>query len=75
MDFLDDLSCEQRLKIESSEVQNFIPWRPVWNNNSVSTRCRLVFDASQPTSSGNSLNSVVAKGRNNMNKLVEIRIR
>ena len=75
VDFIDDLSCKQRSMIENSEVKNFIAWRAVWNDNSVTTPCRPVFDASQPTSSGYSLNSILAKGRNNMNKLVEIFIR
>ena len=47
----------------------------VWNVNSISTPCRLVFDASQNTSSGRSLNRLLAKGKSNMNKLVEIVIR
>ena len=58
-----------------SQIKHFIPWRAVWNNNSVTTPCRLVFDASQATSSGYSLNDLLAKGRNNMNKLVEICVR
>ena len=33
---------------------------------------RPVFDASQPTSSGCAPNDVLAKGKNNMNKFVEI---
>ena len=44
----------------------------MWNGNSISTSCRLIFDASQPTASGWSLNDILAKGKNNMNKLVEI---
>ena len=47
----------------------------MWNGNSISTPCRLVFDASQPTASGWGLNDILAKGKNNMNKLVEIVIR
>ena len=35
----------------------------------------MVFDASHPTSSKSSLNDILAKGRNNMNKLVEVFIR
>ena len=49
--------------------------RAVWNGNSISTRCRLVFDVSQPTASGTSLNGILAKGKINMNKLVETVIR
>ena len=59
----------------SSPVQNFIPWRAVWNMNSVSTECRVVFDATQHVKGGFSLNSILAKGRNGMNKLIEVLIR
>ena len=61
--------------IHNSRVNYFIPWRAVWNEKSLSTPCRLVFDASQTTNGGNSLNDLLAKGTNNMNKLVEILIR
>ena len=75
VEFLDNLSPKQQNKINSSPIMHFIPWHTVWNANSISTPCRLVFDASQATSTGLSLNNLVAKGRNNMNKLVEIVIR
>ena len=75
VDFLENLTEEQQSKVLDSEVQYYLPWRPVWNTNSVSTRCRLVFDASHLTASGYSLNSILAKGRNSMNKLVGITIR
>ena len=58
--------------IQNSEIKYFIPWRAVWNENSLSTPCRLVFDASQTTNNGCNLNDLLAKGTNNMNKLVEI---
>ena len=58
--------------LRNNPIQNFILWRAIWNGNSISTPCRIVFDASQPTSSGVSLNDILAKGKNNMNKLVEI---
>ena len=61
--------------LKASDVQNFIPWRAVWNGNSVSTPCHIIFDASQQTASGTSLNDILAKGKNNTNKLVEIVIR
>ena len=44
----------------------------MWKGNSVSTPCRVVFDASQATSSGFSFNDLLAKGRDNLNKLQEI---
>ena len=67
-----NLTPEQHEMLTKNPVQNFIPWRAVWNGNSISTLCRLVFDASQPTASGTSLNDILAKEKNNMIKLVEI---
>ena len=75
VEFLDNLTVEQQNKIKTSPVKYFIPWRSVWNTNSVTTRCRTVFDASHPTSTGFSLNDLLAKGQNKMNKLVELGIR
>ena len=75
VDFVKNLSSAQQKMLRTNPIQNFISWTAVWNGNSVSTPCRLVFDASQPTSSGASLNDLHAKGKNNMNKLAEIVIR
>ena len=75
VDFVKSLSPAQQEMLRINPVQNFIPWRAVWNGNSVSTPCRLVFDALQTTSSGASFNDLLAQGKNNMYKLVEIVIR
>ena len=75
VDYIKNLSEEMQIKLKNSPVQNFIPWRTVWKDNSLSTPCRLVFDASQIADSGFSLNNLLAKGKNNMNKLQEIIIR
>ena len=75
VDYLSNLSNHQQLMLQNSKIQNYIPWRAVWKDNSLSTPCRLVFDASQPTDTGYSLNNLLAKGRNNMNKLQEIILR
>ena len=72
VDYVKNLKLEQLEMLRRSEIQNFIPWRAVWNGNSISTPCILIFDASQPTASGSSLNDILAKGKNNMNKLIEI---
>ena len=53
----------------------FIPWRTVYNEGSLSTPCRLVFDASSKTPGGNSLNGVLAKGQNRLSKLQHLLIR
>ena len=73
--FFNDLCENDKNTILRNEVQYFIPWRSVWNSNSLSTPCRLVFDASQAGKTGVSLNSLLAKGINSMNRLVEILIR
>ena len=47
----------------------FIPWRIVHNEGSISTPCRIVFDASSKTPGGNSLNGILAKGKNRLVKI------
>ena len=75
VDYVQNLSQEQQRMLSEAEMKYYIPWRAVWKQNSISTPCRVVFDASQITNTGYSLNDVIAKGRNNMNKLVEIVLR
>ena len=70
VDYIRNLKPEQQEMLRS-KIQKFTPWRAVWNGNSISTPCRLVFDASQPTASGWSYD-ILAKVKKNMNKLVEI---
>ena len=70
-----NLPQDVQMMLQQNPIQYYIPWRAVWKGNSVSTPCRVVFDASQATSSGYSLNDILAKGRNNLNKLQEILIR
>ena len=61
--------------LSEAKMKYYILWRAVWKQNSISTPCRVVFNASQITNTGYSLNDIIAKGRNNMNKLVEIVLR
>ena len=75
VEYVENLPIEEQNKLFSSTLLYFLPWRAVWNGNSVSTPCRPVFDASHPTSTGISFNDILAKGRNNMNKLLEVVIR
>ena len=75
VEYVCNLTEEQQSKLKENPVQNFIPWSVVWKDNSLSTPCRVVFNASLPTETGLSLNDILAKGRNNMNLLVEIFIR
>ena len=75
VDYVKNLPEDIQQSLKNNPINNFIPWRAVWKGSSISTPCRIVFDASMPTSSGSSLNDILAKGRNNMNKLLEIFLR
>ena len=75
VDFVKNLPLDIQHQLKTSLIQNYIPWRAVWKLSSITTPCRLVFDASNATDTGYSLNSILAKGTNGMNKLVEIFIR
>ena len=75
VEWVRNLSEEDRKMLRENIIQNVIPWRVVWNVNSITTPCRVVFDASMATDSGYSLNNILAKGRNNMNRLLEVVLR
>ena len=62
-------------KLQHLGFVDFVPWRAVWKEGSVTHACRMVFDGSQAMKGGYSLNSLLPKGMNRMNKLVEIMIR
>ena len=73
---LDKLSSEERKRMDSTPGDGYvIPWRTVYNTSSLSTPCRMVYDASARTSSGHSLNSTLAKGQNRLARLVDLFIR
>ena len=74
VEYLDNLPEDDQNMILQSPVQYFIPWLVAYNSNSATTPVRLVFDASIFPRGGCSLNSLLAKGDNNMNKLVSILI-
>ena len=58
VDFVKNLTPDQQEILKNNPIQNFIPWRAVWNENSFSTPCFVVFDTSQPAASGVSLNDI-----------------
>ena len=72
-DSLDD--SKKYIMTRLPRVYNFIPWRPQYKVASVSTPCRLVYDASSRTPGGESLNSVLATGRNLLSNLYQILLR
>ena len=73
VDYVRNLPIHIQQKLQT-QIRHFIPWRAVWKPGSISTPCRVVFDASSPTPTGFSLNDIIAKGRNNLNSLQEIAI-
>ena len=75
VDYFKNLSSSERALISDAPVKYFIPWRPVWKSDSVSTPCRLAFDATMSTKGACSLNSLLAKGASSLNNLQSILIR
>ena len=72
----DELPADQLEVVRTSPGDGyFIPWRTVYNEGSLSTPCRMVFDASSKTPGGNSLNGVLAKGQNRLCKLQHLLVR
>lgn len=53
-----------RVTSENNNNENFFPHHPVLNENSSTTKLRVVFNGAQVTSSGKSLNSLMEKGPN-----------
>ena len=71
---IDDLSTEERALVDNLPGEYYLPWRFVTKENSISTPVRVVFDASATTSSGKSLNDVLAKGTNKLEKILALDI-
>ena len=42
VEYVKDLPVGQQKQLKENAIQNFIPWRSIWNPNSVSTPCRMV---------------------------------
>ena len=73
---MSNLTEDEKTRMESTPGAGYtIPWRTVYNESSLSTPCRLVFDASAKTPGGASLNSVLAKGQNRLARLQHLFIR
>ena len=71
-----DLTVDERTRMDSTPGSGYtIPWRTVYKESSLSTPCRMVFDASSRTPGGESLNNVLAKGQNKLAKLLNILLR
>ena len=57
------------------EGSHIIPWRVVFKEGSLSTPCRMVFDASASTPGGLCLNDCLAKGENTLIRIHDILLR
>ena len=69
--FYEDLNENQR-KVLEAESGYTIPWDVVWKETSLSTPARTVYDASSKTSSGYSLNDILATGIPDLAKLLDV---
>ena len=72
-----DISDAERIRMYSTTGEGYyIPWRTVYKSSSLSTPCRMVFDASSRTpNGGESLNSILAKGQNLLVLILHLLIR
>ena len=61
--------------LDDQQTSYIIPWRSVWKATSLSTPCRMVFDASSKTPGGDSLNNILAKGENNLAQIPALFLR
>lgn len=72
---VDDLSSEERKVFNETKGEYVLPWSCVSKPDSVSTPFRVVFNASFKTRSGESLNSCLAKGINNLPQILHLLVR
>lgn len=69
---LKNLTPDQRQRIESSDVSYWIPWDVGFKETSTTTPARPTFDASSKTSTGFSLNDILAKGSADLVSMVSM---
>ena len=70
-----DLPPDEMKAVLESLGAYWIPWSVVWKEASMSSPSRIVFNASMKTASGQSLNSILAKGTNKLPKILSLLIR
>ena len=72
---IDDLPEHVRLIVDQSPGSYHVPWSCVHKADSISTPYRVVFNASFKTRTGESLNSVLAKGANMLPRIFHLLIK
>ena len=72
--YWEDLSADQRNKIEGNPANHYLCWDVGFKEGSMSTPARPVFDGSARTPGGTSLNEILAKGITTLARLVEVQL-
>ena len=70
----DELTPEEQNIIKNCPGSYYLPWRYVVKASSPTTPCRVVFDASMRTKTGKSLNCILAKGLNKLEKILALHL-
>lgn len=71
-----DLPPEERKIVDNPKARPYyLPWNVVIKESSISTPARLTYNGSSKTSTGHSLNSILAKGENKLPKIFHILIK
>ena len=72
---VNELSAEDKRVFDATKGGYVIPWSCVSKPESVSTPYRIVFNASHKTKSGESLNSILAKGSNRLPQIFQLLVK
>ena len=70
----DELTPEEQGIVDACPGKYYLPWRYVVKASSPTTPCRVVFDASMRTKTGKSLNCILAKGLNKLEKILALHL-
>ena len=69
---VNELPADIQHQLKEAQGAYYLPWRTVHKEGSLSTPVRTVFDASSSTTSGKSLNNILAKGSNKLETIFNL---
>ena len=72
---LTDLPEDMQRNIENSRLRHFLIWRTIWKETSLTSPSRIVMDASMSTPGGDSLNSCLPTGINNLSLIFNLLVK